>query len=168
VITNEQIRTVKTAQRFLQMDDASYRTVLRNVGGGVNSCKALGQEGFEDVMAYFESQGFGGEGAHKWTDIVATRGSFANTRMVWMIQQLHAQYEAAREPDETHYELSGLVFRQSKNRTRDVDRLTPAEAWALIEAIKKMIQRLACGEIPGPNGKHWPSAGLGLSKDLPF
>jgi len=163
-MTNEQIKLIHVAKSKAGLTEEQYRMMLRNLGG-VKSCKLLTNETFEDCMAFLEDCGFPGD---YWRNKVATRSSFANARMVWMIRQLHIQYESARRIDEPHYELEGLVARSSKGRTRDPDRLTPAEAWALIEAIKKMIQRLACGETPGPTGKHWQSAVGGIPADLPF
>jgi len=141
MITNPQIQTIKKAPRFLKLDDASYRTVLRNVGK-VDSCKKLTQTSFEDVMAFFESQGFGEPGAHYWSDIIARRGSFASSRQVHMIHELYTDYESARGEGDTHYELSGLVANACNQYTRDPARLRPYQAKNLIEQLKSMIERL--------------------------
>ncbi len=45
------------------------------------------------------------------------------------------------DPQTRQYELAGLVANASRDRTRDPSRLTPREAWNLIEALKKMLDR---------------------------
>ena len=141
MITTDQIRTIKTAQRQLKMDDGQYRILLRNIGG-VDSCKNLDQKSFEDVMATFESMGFVGPRKNYWSDIVLRRGSFASSRQVHRIQELCCDYESMRGPTDPHYELGGLVFNASGGKTRDPSRLLPKEAHNLIEQLKSMIDRL--------------------------
>ena len=135
---------VKMAQRSLKMDDASYRTMLRNVAS-VKSCKSLSQRDFEDVMAFFESMGYvdNRNGKEHWSNIVARRGSFASSRQIHMIRELYSDYESSRGQYDTHYELGGLVANTCKDRTRDPERLRPYEAHKLIEQLKSMISRLS-------------------------
>ena len=162
-MTKDQIKLIHVAKGKAGLSEEQYRMMLRNLGN-VDSCKDLTNETFEDCMAFLEDCGFPGD---KWRNTVINRGSFANSRAVWFIRQLYIQYEAAREPHEPYYNFRGLVGRMSKDRTFDPSRLTPAEAYKLTEALKQMIQRLACGEIPGADGKHWPIVG-GTTADLPF
>lgn len=51
------IRLVKTAQRSLALDDATYRSALL-AWGGVESAKHLSEQGFRDLMSHFERCGF--------------------------------------------------------------------------------------------------------------
>jgi hypothetical protein len=129
-------------------DRASYELLLTNVAGVVTS-KDLNQRSFEDVMATLEdlAEGNGVDVGPHWRHIVATRGSSATSRMVWLIRQLHTDYEALRGEGDPHYELAGLVERMSRGRRlgpiSDLALLTPREAWNMIEAMKGIIARLA-------------------------
>jgi len=137
-MTKDQIKLIHVAKGKVNLSEEQYRMMLRNLGN-VDSCKDLTNETFEDCMAFLEDCGFLG---NYWRNKVITRGSFASSRQVWMIQELHADYEYACEPNGPHYELSGLAARCSDDRTRDLSRLTPAEAYGLIEQLKSMIARL--------------------------
>jgi hypothetical protein len=139
-MTPDQIKLIHVAAGKARLNRAQYEMMLRNVAG-VESCKELTNAQFEDCMAVLEDEGFEG---HYWRDKVAARagGGRATERMIWKITELHAQYEELRGDGDPHYELSGLVARATKNRTRSFGELTPREAWNMIEQIKKMIERL--------------------------
>ena len=62
------------------------------------------------------------------------RGRYANARMV---HKLTEQAAASRYP------LAAMCLRHSLDRTDRPDRLTPREAWKLIEAYKAIEQREA-------------------------
>ncbi len=51
------IKLVKTAQRALGLDDATYRGALE-AHAGVSSAKDLDEQGFREIMAHFEHSGF--------------------------------------------------------------------------------------------------------------
>lgn len=57
MIDKSKIALIKIAQKRLDMDDASYRTLLRRTAG-VMSSTALNEAGFAAVMAEFERLGF--------------------------------------------------------------------------------------------------------------
>lgn len=142
--TNNQLRTIHNGARRvgliesgkgLQRSEAEtrYRLLLRNVGG-VESASDLDNPGVEDVMAVLEDMGFDGHPAGKtyWRDKVRARGSFCGARMAFRIREL---------TDEQRYELAGLCRRFSGDRTYDVERLYPREAWKLIEMLKAVAKR---------------------------
>ncbi|HUO10075.1 MAG TPA: phage protein GemA/Gp16 family protein [Phycisphaerae bacterium] len=129
-----ELRLVHMACRQAGLEDAAYRLILRNAAG-VESAKQLSQAGFEDVMAILEDSGFrhAGKPVDYWRSKVARRGSIAGERMVWKIMRLVGQG--------CHYQLPGLCKRVSGDRVERVDRLTPREAYNLIELLKAVNER---------------------------
>lgn len=131
--TPAQLRLVHVAARKAGLNDAQYRTLLSNAGG-VQSSRDLTQAGFEDVMAVLEDLGFADDkGATYWRDQVEARGQRGTARMVHKIRELATR---------SVYPLERLVERHSDGRTRDVEQLTPREAWRLIEMLKGSNQRM--------------------------
>jgi membrane peptidoglycan carboxypeptidase len=136
--------------------DARWRLLLENVAG-VTSAKDLDNVTFEDVMAVLEDFGFSnarqrhidrggfmgmsGSAGHAqstyWRDKVAARGRQANARFVHKIREL-----AAKCP---RYPLANLCMKFSNRRTEHPDKLTPREAWELIEMLKAAVVREASG-----------------------
>ncbi|MEI8197314.1 MAG: phage protein GemA/Gp16 family protein, partial [Phycisphaerae bacterium] len=88
-MTPDQIRMIHTASTRVKHNRAQYESMLRNVGG-VETCKDLTNETFEDCMAFLEDCGFEG---HYWRDKVAMRGSRASTRMTHKIHAQFAEYQ---------------------------------------------------------------------------
>lgn len=131
--TLSQIKTIKLGQKLCDLNDAQYRTVLRNIGG-VESCKDLSARGYEDVMAFLESIGFDGHslGPTYWRDKVRRRGHGCPERMAHKIH--------AFAPD-LPYPLAALVRRLSGGRTDVVEELDAHEAYNLIEAAKAIVAR---------------------------
>jgi hypothetical protein len=161
-MTPQQLKLIHIAARQVGLidgrDDARYRLLLKSTGS-VESAKQLDNASFEDVMAVMEDMGFsrerqfhldkasfsgGGGSATKmqstyWRDKVAARGRFANARM------LHLIIELAAAPAQ-RYELAALVSQFSAGRTREVGKLTPQEAWKLIEMLKAAAARESARE----------------------
>jgi len=145
-VTNEQIRTIKATQRRLTLDDASYRLILRNIGG-VESCKALTNESFEQVMAFFEETGANrttplqiGSTPTYWRDKAASAGG----RMAYKIHALFAVYQelTCHLPEEQQYKLPGLCENFSGNAHRAPEQLDSRQQWMMIEGLKKIIARI--------------------------
>ena len=128
-----QLRLIHMAYRQAGLVEEHYRLILRNVAG-VGSAKELSQSGFEDVMAVIEESGFqeSGKPANYWRSKVSRRGVFCGERMANRIVSL-----AAGQP----YDLAGLCRRVSDQRVDRVDRLTPREAYNMIEMLKAMASR---------------------------
>jgi phage gp16-like protein len=137
-LTNLQLRTVHIAAKQVGLDDQSYRVLLRNVAG-VASAKDLDNVTFEDVMATLEDLGYRDprKDGDYWRGKVARRGSQVNERMLRKIISL-----AERQ----RYRLSALCRQFSGGRTERPDKLTPREAWNLIEMLKSAISREASGD----------------------
>src|SRR6266487_463740 len=131
--TREQVITIQTARRALNLSEAAYRMLLKNVAK-VESSKQLDNRGIEDVMAVFEDMGFDRHpgGRTYWRDKVANRSSKVNERQIRLIEMLS---QGGR------YCLPALVERFSAGRTASVIELTPGEAWKLTEMLKSAKQR---------------------------
>lgn len=131
--TAQQVKLIQIARRQVGLDEPAYRMLLHNVAG-VDSCKLLDNPGVEDVMAVMEDMGFrmAGEPAFYWRGKVSARGSICGERMAMKINALCAY---------TKFEAAGMAERMSKGRTRIVEQLGPREAYNVIEALKKMINR---------------------------
>jgi hypothetical protein len=138
--TRDQIIVIQCGKRELVtrglLTEQSYRVLLSNVAG-VDSSKLLDNRGVEDVMAVMEGLGFDSHpaGATYWQDKVRQRGHVCGERMVYLIRQL--------APQVGRYPLPALVRTFSKQRTEDEARLTPAEAYKLIEMMKATAAREA-------------------------
>ncbi|MGB7158158.1 MAG: phage protein GemA/Gp16 family protein [Tepidisphaeraceae bacterium] len=142
-MTSTQIQLVQIARRQLDLDEADYRQVLRDVGG-VASCKQLTNEAMEDVMAHFEHMGFrmtGGKPADYWRQKTFNRGIFVDARQVHLIRELSAQIP--------RYTLPGMCLRFTHGRTDDVTKLSMKEAFNLHEMLKKAIARERASEVCG-------------------
>jgi hypothetical protein len=175
-VTKDQLATIHIAAQQVGLiegkDRARYELMLWNFGH-VRSSKDLDDIGFEDCMALMEEMGFSakrqkvidrvsfsGTGggrpkdaeSHYWRDIIARRGNFANSRMIWKIGELAVQAK---------YELGAMCLRMSEKRTNKVKELTPKEALNLIEALKAIIDR------DGPVESVQPAA-TATDADLPF
>ncbi len=117
--TKSQLACIHTAARAVGLialggADASYRLLLRNVGG-VESAKDLDNGGVEDVMAVLEDLGFDSHPAGKtyWRDKITDRNSGAcPPRMA------HKIYALAGEQ---RYELEAMCLRMSES----------AHAWSI-------------------------------------
>src|SRR5690242_14136197 len=125
--TPSHIKTIQLGRRIVGLNDAQYRTLLRNVAD-VESCTKLDNRGVEDVLAVMEDMGFDSHPAGKtyWRDKVRARGHACGERMVHKILTL------AREQ---RYELEALCRRFSGGRADNPAELTPAEGWKLIEML---------------------------------
>ena len=131
--TTKQTQLIQVARAAAGLNEQAYRVLLHNVAG-VASAKQLSNVAVEDVMSVLEGLGFQdrvhGEGY--WSRKVAERGQYANARMVHKLTELAAG---------SRYPLPAMCLRHSVERTDQPDRLTPREAWMLIEAYKKMNER---------------------------
>lgn len=133
-MTRQQLAMLHIAKGKLQMEEADYRTLLRNVGGlrgDKPSSKDLTQRGFEDVMAFFEENGATGGGTY-WRDIISRRGRFADSRQIHLIRSLAAQQT---------YPIAALCRNASNHRAICPERLSPREAAGLIEMLKSVVGR---------------------------
>jgi hypothetical protein len=138
-ITQRQIILVHKAKQHLGLEDAQYRTVLRNAAG-VETSKDLTQQAFEDVMAVLEDSGFQDPSdPERWRRKVEQRGSRPTARQLFLIRQVAPQQR---------YTLEALCQRFSAGRTDRPERLTPREAWKLIEMLKAAAAREANGPPP--------------------
>jgi hypothetical protein len=158
MLTPDQIRNIHVAYRSLGWTDSQYRMALRNVAG-VESCKALSNAQYEDVMAILEQSGFSQRkdgveiSSTYWRDKVASRGARATDREIHLIMQLHHQ-----QLPHHGYELPGLVSHATKERTADVRQLTPGEAFDLIEMLKAICSRQSPPVPPTPLAPPAPSS----------
>lgn len=152
--TPQQIKTIKTSQRKLALDDAHYRMILRTVGH-VESCRDLDNAHYERVLATLEELGSQrtppiqiGSTPDYWR----TRASIGGNRLGWKIEALYANYLelTAHLPEEDLYQLFGLVAKCTGNRTREIDQMTSYEQYALVECLKGIIYRLEQESPPTP------------------
>jgi hypothetical protein len=156
-MTTKQLQLIHQAARQVHLiegkDDARYRLLLLNVAG-VRSARALNNAQFEDVMAVMESMGYSREREQHlreagfvasggsalrvqstyWQRKVAERGTAANARIVFKICEL------IQSPNQ-RYEFPGLCERTIGRRVVEPSKLTPAEAFKMIEAMKGIIER---------------------------
>jgi hypothetical protein len=152
-MTPQQIKLIHIAAKQIGLDDRTYRLLLHNVAG-VTTCKKLDNPGLENVMAVFEDLGFR-DAEHDpeyWRTKVKLRGSNAGERMVRKIRELVTQ---------TPYKLSGLCTRFSHDRTATPEKLSPREAWNLIEMLKSAIHRttgVSPVAVPSPHCSEQRSA----------
>lgn len=145
-MTPAQIQLVQVAKRQLQLEDGLYRQILAAYGDGVKSCTDLTTVGFERVMAFFESRGFRFDG-HRETyfrDLAALRDRFASPQQVRLIQELSAKVQ--------RYPLDSLCRRRSGGRATEPSKLTPQQAWDLIEQLKSMAAREAAKGVTDDKG----------------
>jgi Protein of unknown function (DUF1018) len=152
--TPNQLRLVHIASRQLALNEPQYRAVLQNTAG-VESAKELDNVGIEDVMAVFEDLGFRqtGEPEDYWRSKVQRRGAIANERLVRRIELSAAS---------SRYCLPALCEKFSRGRTQVASKLTPQEAYQLIEMLKASnargplrdakgnYARLTDEQLPGP------------------
>jgi hypothetical protein len=131
--TANQLKLIHIAARQLDLDDADYRLVLRNVAK-VESAKELDNVSFEDVMACFEGAGFRmpKEAEDYWRNKVALRSRFATSREVFEIRRL---------AEKVMYDLPGLCRKFSAGRTWEPSKLSRDEASKLIEMLKACATR---------------------------
>lgn len=136
--TLSQIKTIQLGRRLCGLSDAQYRMLLRNVGG-VDSSKELDSAGVEDVLAVMEDSGFDSHpsGPTYWRDKVRRRGHECGERAVHKIEELSRLQR---------YPLQRLCELFSNQRTSEPAKLTPGEAWKLIEMLKAAVAR----ETPTP------------------
>jgi hypothetical protein len=156
-MTNLQLKILHIARREIGIDEPDWRTILRSIGH-VQSSKDLTNSDFEDVMAYLEGRGYRqpGKPADYWRQTIDARGTAADRRQVFLIEQLIPS---------SGYELAGLCHRFSDGRTDDVSHLRPREAHGLIEMLKAVGKR---SEIRDQRSeiRDQKSAHLDLTSDL--
>jgi hypothetical protein len=120
-MTPAQIRTIQTAKKALRLGDRTYRTILRNSGGGVESSKDLTRNGFEQVMATFEEMGFQKEGdPNYWRDRITAGHQLSKAdRMRYKVNALDRELQAhLAAGDVKFYSLPGIVSRDQRPRAR--------------------------------------------------
>lgn len=135
-ISPQQVKLVQIARRAAGIAEADYRTLLRSIGGGVESTKDLTQGPFERLMAYLESAGFvdAVHGQGHWTAKWERSGTVASERQCRLIRNLAA---------ESRYDLAAMCERFSAGHAQRPaghaqrpDGLTPRQAHSLIEMLK--------------------------------
>jgi hypothetical protein len=133
--TTSQVKTIKLGARVCGLGDAQYRLLLRNVAG-VDSSTKLDNHGVEDVLAVLEDLGFDSHpaGPTYWRDKVRARGSVCGERMARKIRAL---------ADGGRYDLTAMCRRHSNGEADVPEQLTPAQGWALVEALKAINDREA-------------------------
>lgn len=136
MLTPLQLRLIHLAYRQAGLAESHYRLILQNVAGAA-SAKDLTQPAFEDVMSVLEDSGFRETGKPEdyWRSRVATRGSLCGPRMVHKIMSLRGC--------NPKYPLPALCQKVSGGRVSRIDRLTPLEAYALVEMLKAIAEREA-------------------------
>ena len=141
--TRPQIIVVQQAKRAVGLNDAQYRTLLRNVAG-VESSKLLDNRSLEDVMAVLEDLGARDHpgGPTYWRNKVRRRNAVGGERMV---HKIHALARAIPHPP------AGLCLRMSGRRTDQPEQLTPVEA-KVIEALKAILDRRSTADQPPVDG----------------
>lgn len=132
-MTPRQLQLIHFAIRKLGLSDREYRLRLGNVAQ-VDSAKFLDNNGFEDLMALLEEEGFHtkGQPADYFRNKVRLRGTFCGERMAFRLREL---------AESSGYDLGGLCARFSNHRTREVTKLNPSEAHKLAEALKAIHHR---------------------------
>jgi hypothetical protein len=126
------MRLLHTARRRLELDDADYRTYLRNLGGCESSTQ-LDNRGFERIMAAWEDiPGFPSHpaGSDYWRSRV--------NRFNVSSRQLRMIFELAEQVD---IDLGHFCSRMTAGTCDHPARLTPRDARNVIEALRKMIDR---------------------------
>ena len=143
--TTDQVRLVQIARTSVKLNEQAYRVLLANVAG-VESTRHLTNTAVEDVMSVLEGLGFEDRvhGPGYWGQKVVDRGRYANARMVHRLTELAAA---------SRYPLAAMCLRFSAERTDRADRLTPREAWLLIEMYKASNQREADAGGGGGDGR---------------
>jgi phage gp16-like protein len=134
-LSNLQYRTVHIAAKQLGLNDDQYRMVLRNVAD-VESATVLDNVTFEQVMATFEEQGYRdpNKPGDYWRSKLNSRSRFANERLVRRVEILSRQ---------VRYCLPAMCEQFSNGRTQIPEKLTPGEAYKLIEMFTAVIKREA-------------------------
>jgi|GEM_PF-1811393 len=138
-----------------------FRNAFFNVQGmpvsdPTSTSSKLENKDFERFMAILEDRA-GGRILHftpnYFQEKAGTRSDSVNERMAWKIRELYRTYESQKAGGlEGHgiYGLDGLVSRFSSHRTRELDELTPKEAWNLIEMLKALVDRRGEPAKPTP------------------
>lgn len=140
-LTPPQLKLLQTARSKLGLTEPQYRTILRSVGH-VDSSKDLTNESFEEVMAHLEESsdwrqlGPCGEqlSDHYWRGKVERRGRFGGDRASHKIEALAIEAGYAEG-------LGGFLMRLTEGRCDQVTKLTPAESYDVIEALKAIVER---------------------------
>ena len=155
--TRPQIIAVQKAKRAVGLNDAQYRTLLRNVAG-CESSKDLDNRSLEDVMAVLEDMGAQQHpaGPTYWRNKVRRRNAVGGERMV---HKIHALARAIPHPP------AGLCLRMSGRRTDQSEQLTPVEAYKVIEALKAIFDRRSKADRPPAEG---PSNLAADADEVPF
>jgi len=124
-------------------DDGRYRLLLGQYresgsrGKPVTSCKQLNSGQMEDILAICEAMGwrYPGKSASQYRDRVASRGLLASFAQQAAINRLKD------ELGWDGWDLTGMIKRMTGDRVRFVNKLTPGEAYKMIEALKEMFGR---------------------------
>jgi len=131
-ISAKQMSLVHVAVARLHLDDATYRSILREVAG-VDSSRDLDRESFERVMDRFARLGFKSEFRER---TFGHRAGMATPAQVEKLRGLWSDYTAGEGTDVTlgkwldrHFKVSALRF------------LTTGQAHKAIGALSKMIDR---------------------------
>jgi hypothetical protein len=133
-INAAQIKMIKTAQRALGIDDDDYRRILQTLAG-VESCTKLDNRSFERVMRHFEECGFrrfSGPAGDRFRMRKFHAGLFASPEERHKIADLAEKAGVA---------VPGFVLRMTRGRIDDINKITPREAYNVIEGLKKIIER---------------------------
>lgn len=157
--TDKQKQIAVRACRQAGLDDAARMMLLRQIrnamftSAGVpandpsSTSSKLTNADFERFMAIVEDRAGGrvlNFSQNYWQEKAGSRSDNVNERMAWKIKELYRVYESQQAGGlEGHgiYGLEGLVSRFSSHRTRELDELTPKEAWNLIEMLKIVVSR---------------------------
>ena len=149
------IRLIHAAQREPGMDDATYRAILRRVGGG-DSCKTMDDAGLNRVAAYFRARSAGGAPRPAAAPHNATgpaRGHVKKVQALWI-----SLYNLGLVEDRRDSAITAFVTRQTGlqalNWLRD-----PADTLKVVEALKAMAARDGGVNWQGADGRPRPAHG---------
>ncbi|MEX3690112.1 gp16 family protein [Paraburkholderia sp. BR14263] len=144
MISRSDLAKIHIAKKQLAMDDDTYRTMLRSVGGA-ESARDLNKAGADAVLSHLKRCGFrptrnGGDDKTR-SGRVPDDAQSDKLRMLW--RQLH-ELGAVRNPSDAA--LASYVKRQTGIAA--LQWLSTMQASHVIEALKKWIARVQQGATP--------------------
>jgi phage gp16-like protein len=130
-LTTQQIRIIHVAKTQLALDDAEYRSVLRQLTGK-DSSKQFNQKDFQAVMHHFDTLGFQSSGAY---DHLGHRPGMATPKQLQYISGLWKKYAGKDQEAALNHWLENKF---GITNMRFASRETAQQA---ITALKSMVTR---------------------------
>lgn len=144
MINEKQIKLIQTACTAVGLRESGRYYLLlgqyQQPGGRpVTSCKQLNQYQIDDLLAICESLGWrypGKPDNHYRAKVIK------NHQLASFAQQAAIRHLAG-DLGWNEYQLNGMIERMTNHQTSSVSKLTPRQAWVLIESMKTMFGRVA-------------------------